>query len=664
MGRGSRKRSSAAERGVHIPRKKLYHLGITEATHPPRMQRSIRYLAFAVSLTTFLLYMRSLQNGFLDWDDNIYVFDNPYIRSFNLSLLRWAFSSFYASNWHPLAWVSHATDYAIWGLNPLGHHLTNVILNAANTFVVVILVARLIEAWHYTETGSETALFQQKRKILVAAGITGLLFGLHPVHVESVAWISERKDLLCALFFLLSIKNYTRYATFDNAVIREGKWAARFFNRYYLFTLGFFVLALLSKPMAVSLPGVLLLLDSYPFRRILSVKSFLSVVTEKLPFILLSLISSIMTILAQQAGEAIQSLDAVSASSRLLVAAESLLAYLGKMILPIHLIPYYPYPGDVSLISLKYLTILLIIILFTAVCITTARRQAIICSCLSYYVLTLVPVIGIVRVGSQSMADRYTYLPSIGPFLIIGLAVAWLFKFTNSSEGRGRISRMALVAILLFVFTSLTYLTVRQIDIWRNSLTFWNYVIDKEPTVAFAHNNRGWDFASLGRFDEAIEDLNKAIALKPKYFEAYNTRGVIFVMLGHYEDAIEDFDRAIALKPSCYEAYAARGVSYRNIGRFPKAIESFNQAIAIHPDRAEAYNDRGLTYAFAKQYQSALQDYNIAIELYPTFAIARDNRGDLYRAMGENEQAIVDYQQACNLGDKNGCIALRNMTSN
>jgi len=633
-----------------------------EVAHPRGMQRSIYYLAFAVSLVTFLIYMRSLQNGFVEWDDSTYVFDNQYIRSFNLSFLKWAFFSFYASNWHPLAWVSHAADYAIWGLNPVGHHLTNVILHAVNTFVVVVLVTRLIEAWHGTATEIETAPFPSKRTLLVAAGMTGLLFGLHPVHVESVAWIAERKDLLCALFFLLSILSYTRYAAGDNAAIGEGKWTARFFNRYYLLTLGFFVLALLSKPMAVSLPSVLLLLDSYPFKRIRSIKSFLSAVTEKLPFILLSLFSSTLTFLAQQAGETIQSLKDVSISSRLLVAAKSLLAYLGKMVLPIHLIPFYPYPDDVSLLSLKYLAILLLIILFTAICVATARKQAFISCCLGYYVLTLLPVIGIVRVGSQSMADRYTYLPSIGPFLIIGLAVAWLFGLTNPSERGNRSSRMALVIILLVTLTTMTYLTVRQIDIWKNSLTLWDYVISKEPNVAFAHNNRGWVFATLGRFDEAIEDLNKAIALEPNSFEAYNTRGVVFVIMGHYREAIEDFDRAIALKPSCYEAYAARGVSLRNVGQLDRAIDSFNKAIAIHPDRAEAYNDRGLTYAFAKQYLSALHDYNLAIELYPTFAMAFGNRGDLYRAMGENERAIMDYQQACNFGDKNGCIAVRNIT--
>jgi hypothetical protein len=215
------------------------------------------YVAAAVALLTLLVYLPALQNEFVDWDDNVYIFDNPYIRSLDMAFFKWAFWGFHAANWHPLTWASHALDYAVWGLNPLGHHLTSISLHALNTFLVVALVTRLLDA--YNTKQNRPAL--NDRMVLIAAATTGLLFGLHPVHVESVAWVSERKDVLCALFFLLSLLSYLSYVSSNT-------------QKTYLLSLGFFVLALLSKPMAVTLPVVLLILDWYPYGRIRSFKTF------------------------------------------------------------------------------------------------------------------------------------------------------------------------------------------------------------------------------------------------------------------------------------------------------------------------------------------------------------------------------------------------------
>ena len=218
----------------------------------------VKYLsACAVGFVTFLVFLPTLQNDFINWDDSLYVYENPLIRSFDTQLLISAFGDFYAGFWHPLTWISHALDYAIWGLNPMGHHLTNNILHAINAFLVVILITRLVEA----ASGS----LKSSKGSLVAAVTTGLLFGLHPLRVESVAWVAERKDLLCGLFYLLSIMAYTSYAANKS-------------YRTYFISLGLFTLALMSKPMAVSLPVVLLILDWYPFRRIESIKSFWNII--------------------------------------------------------------------------------------------------------------------------------------------------------------------------------------------------------------------------------------------------------------------------------------------------------------------------------------------------------------------------------------------------
>ena len=313
------------------------------------------YAAGAVSLMTFLVYLSALQNDFVGWDDGTYVVENPFIRSLNGALLKWAFLDFYASNWHPLTWISHALDYAVWGLNPLGHHLTNNILHAVNTFLVVLLVVKLMEAVRRRREAvprpkigrsTESPLTEEPYDVkgpLIAAATTGLLFGLHPIHVESVAWVAERKDLLCALFFLLSIMMYIRYITPPSPSYPKRGWRSR--GSYFL-SLAFFTLALLSKPMAVSLPFVLLVLDWYPFGRITSYKTFGTAFIGKMPFIALSLVSSILTVQAQK--EAIVPMELAPLSQRILVGVESLIGYLWKMILPVNLSPFYPYPKNLS----------------------------------------------------------------------------------------------------------------------------------------------------------------------------------------------------------------------------------------------------------------------------------------------------------------------------
>jgi Tfp pilus assembly protein PilF len=620
------------------------------------MQRkqNVKYaLAGSVALATIIVYLAALRNDFVEWDDNLYAFANPHIRSFDLAFFRWAFFDFYASNWHPLTWMSHALDYAIWGLNPLGHHLTNIILHAINTFLVVMLVIRLLDAVKERTPGSERAPFLTGRSILIAAGATGLLFGLHPVHVESVAWVAERKDLLCALFFLLSIIGYAKYVSSVNVEAAQINPYRRLFNQHYLLALIFFILALLSKPMAVTLPVVLLVLDWYPFNRIESFKTFRSALVEKLPFIALSLTASIVTILAQRS--TIAPLELVPLSTRLLVAINSLNAYLGKMLWPLNLLPYYPYPKDVSLFSLEYLSAIALVMGIIATCIVIVKKHKLWLTAWGYYVATLIPVIGIVQVGRQSMADRYTYLPSLGPFLVVGLAMTWFFL-----KRRGLIVKVLCAAAFVLVFVAMSYLTLRQIGIWKNSIDLWSYAIEKEPEkVPLAYINRASAFYRTNQLDKAIADYDRAIVLEPNNDHAYNNRGIVFVKMGQVEKAIADYDRGIALNPLNYEAYFNLGVLYGRVGLSEKAIGYFNQSITLNPDHAESYKNRGLSYFYAGQYDSALKDFNKSIELDQNSATAYFSRGDLYLKTGNQGLALADYRKACDLGYEKGCNAVR-----
>ncbi len=572
-------------------------------------------IASSAALVTFIVYLPALQNKFVNWDDDSYVYNNSFIRSLDAQLLKAAFTEFHLANRHPLTWFSHALDYAIWGLNPLGHHLTNNIFHALNTFIVVFLIMRLMEV--FRENNGPSRPFLENRTIRITGLATGLLFGLHPLHVESVAWVAERKDLLCAFFFLLTILTYTYYVS-ELDTRASDNYAARFFNKKYLFTIGFFVLSVLSKPMAVTLPIVLLILDWYLFRRIQNLKAFWTTLIEKLPFLALTLISSILTILAQKSGGAINSIEDLPLSSRVIVAAKSLIAYLLKIILPINLVPYYPYPQRVSLLSLEYIIPILIAAVISLTCIAVMQKQKLYMAVWSYYVVTLMPVLGIVQTGGQSMADRYAYLPSVGPFFIIALLSAKVFEGLAVIKRRGLILKTASYFSALMMLAFLIYVTKEQIGIWRNSFIFWNYVIEKEPgRVPHAHYNLGNEYSSKGLFDMAIEQYRIALRLKPDYIGAYNNLGNIYSFKGQLDMAIEQYRIALSLQPAYADGHYNLGCTYLDKGLLDLAIEQYRIALSLKPDYANAHYNLGKCYLNKGFKDMARKEFELELTINP-----------------------------------------------
>ena len=547
---------------------------------PVKQSRNVNYyVAGVVALLTLVIYLAALQNDFVMWDDNLYIYDNPHIRSVNTAFFQWAFLNFYEANWFPLTWLSHALDYAVWGLNPLGHHLTNIVLHAVNTFVVVLLVIRVLQVRKRPAPGGDATAFPAGRAILVAAGATGLLFGLHPVHVESVAWASERKDLLCALFFLLAVMMHLRYASARERQAGQKEIHSLAFRKYYLLSCGLFVLALLSKPMAVTLPVVLLVLDWYPLERIRSFRAFRQAVVEKIPFFALSLASSVITIRAQRWGGAIQSTEIIPLPARVLVGARSLVLYLWKMLWPLDLVPYYPYPEHPSVLSFGYLAAIALVIGITAVCIVLARRQKLWLAVWAYYGVTLVPVLGIVQVGYQAMADRYMYLPSIGPMLLLGLTAAWIWTKVERLHRRRLTAIASFAGVAVIVFAALSFLTLTQIGVWKNSMDLWSYVIRKEPhRVPVAYNNRGILYSKEGLYDDAIACFTESISASPRCYDCYYNRAVTFELIGHDDRALDDFTKALELNPNVADAYYHRGKLYLSMDRRESALTDFYKA--------------------------------------------------------------------------------------
>jgi Flp pilus assembly protein TadD len=628
--------------------------------HPGRTRIRRSLLAASVAVLTFVVYLPALQNGFV-WDDVQYITGNSFIRSLNGNLFRSAFLEFQADNWHPLTWLSHALDYSLWGVNPLGHHLTSIVLHALNTMLVVLLVMQLVEAYQRHRTGGSTSGgLPDDRIALIAGGISGLLFGLHPVHVESVAWVSERKDLLCALFFFLSIMTYA--AATEKRTANDGYNAAGprsiFTDKRYFLALGLFILSLLSKPMAVTLPVVLLLLDWFPYGRIRSSKMLWTAAMEKLPFFALSLATSVLAVLAQKGGGAMAMMQPVPFAARLLVGARSLIAYLGKMLVPLNLVPYYPYPDQVPPFSPEYLASIALIIVITLFCALISKRQKVFLSVWGYFVVTLLPVLGIVQVGTQAMADRYLYLPSIGPFFLLGLAAAVLWeRFRASLHGRGTRIRIAAGAVAAAaLFAPMSYATIEQIGIWRDNTVLWTYVIAKgspdfaeSPRSAMAHNNLGLAYASQGRWDLAATEFRTAVRLKPDYVEPRYNLGIAYARQGRLDSAIAEYHEALRLKPDSAGAHNNLGIAYASQGRLDEAIAEFRTTAQLKPEDAGPHSNLGLAYAAQGRWSEATAEFRTAARLTPDDARPHYDLGNVYASQGLWDQAIAEYRTALQL---------------
>ena len=610
--------------------------------------------AFIIAFITICVYLPALKNDFVNWDDPSHVCENPYIKSLDLESFKWMFS-FQLSNWIPFTWLSHAIDYAIWGLNPMGHHLTSIIFHGLNTFLVIILITRLINYANsplppftkHTPFPSQDGIkgcvhSREEHTPIIAGAITGLLFGLHPIHVEPVVWVTARGDVLYTSFFLLSIMSYLKYNSSQKQEL-TGHSSLVTRHRWYSLCLLFFILSLMSKPMAVTLPLVLLILDLYPLER-----RGIKVLTEKIPFLGLSIASSAITIMAKQSMDAIVPLRLHTLEDRFLIAIKAFCFYLFKMVWPTQLAPLYPYPLKIYFLSIEHMGTFIFVASITALCIWSWKRQKVFSAIWAYYVITLLPVSGIIQVGEQAAADRYTYLPSLGPFFVIGLGTSWIYNRYNVKKYISTIFSLS----LLFIACLLSFMTIKQIKIWKNSILLWNYEIQRFHNNITAYINRGTAHEALGNHQQAIEDYDMAIKIESKAADAYYNRGISYGSLGNYQQAITDFTSAIELNPRYSIAYNNRGVFYGISGNYRKSIEDFNTAIKLQPLYAEAYYNRGISYKNIGSHQQAIKDFTVTIQLNSQHVKAYKSRAHIYSEISDYQNSIKDHQFAARLGDK------------
>jgi len=538
------------------------------------MQKCIGYIVLTVIAVA--VFGQVYQFDFINIDDDIYVTDNSYVQSgMTPGGLRWAFSTMHAQFWHPLTWLSLMFDYQIYGLNAGGYHVTNVVLHILSILLLFWLFNRM--------TGS-----------IWKSAFIAALFAVHPLRVESVAWVAERKDVLSVFFWILALCFYVYYT--EKPVVKR-----------YLPVLFCFLCGLMSKPIVVTLPVIMILLDYWPLKRFESQKGnvFLWQLKEKTLFFILSVIFSLITLYAQYN----PALKHFPWNYRLAGAPVALLTYLEKILWPFDLAVLYPLPEQFSILHVVG-SVLVIIFISVAVILLMKRLPYVFVGWL-WYVVALFPVIGLTQTGTHSIHDLYTYLPSIG----IAVMLVWGIPLSFQKK---EIHKKILLPAGITIIIILSLLTWKQSGYWKNSITLLKHDLQvTNGRIALAHNNLAVALAEGGDTAQAIHHYNEAICLKPKYADPYNNRGTIYGAQGKYQLAIDNFNKAIALKP----------------------------------DFAKAYYNRGTAYAYMGKYQEALLSYNEAIRLKPDYADAYVNRAFIYLKQGNTKLGCYDAQKACSLGD-------------
>jgi len=593
--------------------------------------RRLLLVCAALVLITFAAFYPVFECGFVTYDDPAYVYSNPPVRDgLSWAGIQWAFTAMHASNWHPLTWLSHALDCQLFGLNPAGHHATNLLLHTLNALLVFATLRKLTDTFW--------------RSAFVAA-----LFAIHPMHVESVAWVSERKDVLSVFFGLLAILAYAKYSSPTPRSALHAPHSAPssilhpLSSKWYWLALLCFALSLLSKPMLVTLPCLLLLLDFWPLQRIqpttinLQRPVLLKLLLEKLPFFLLVLGSIPLTLLAQAKGGSVVPIGDISLAQRLANSAIAGGWYVGKLFWPVDLAVIYPlfptrdpaqiFAGAVVLLGFSWLAV------------WQVRRRPYVFAGWFWYLGTLVPVIGLVQVGMQTYADRYTYFPYIG----LGLVLAWALAEWVANSDRRRYGVGVLSVIALGVCVAVTN---HQCRYWRNSETLFARAISVTEGNYVALNNLGFALAERKEFSRAIENYRQALAVTSRFAEAMNNLGCAYMGLKEFDQAIPVFREALSIKPDDVRTLNNLGSALHESGDYTNAIAEYNEALRLDPKFAQANYNLANSLAAVGKVTEALTNYQQALALEPDYADAHLNLGVELWKLGRKAAAADHFQRA------------------
>ena len=568
-------------------------------------------LLFACCGLTLAVFLPAVWNGFVNYDDPVYVTANRHLQSgLSWKSMAWAMRSFYAANWHPVAWLSHLLDVQLYGFNPAGHHLTNVIIHTLNVALLGLILRKAT------------------RQTLLALA-TAALFGVHPIHVESVAWVAERKDVLNAFFSLASLLCYLFW-------VDRRKRETPSSSVWYAGSLMAFALSLSSKGMSVTLPFLMLLMDYWPLERFRTTRAFRICLLEKIPFVILAGLASLLTLFAQRVGGAVKDTILFPLSIRMENAVVALIRYVGKTLWPANLCVFYPYALPPFSIVLACSGLLVLISVAT---IWWWRRFPAFFFGWWWFCLGLMPVIGIIQIGTQSMADRYMYLPSIG----VLVALVWGGADALASI---RIGRIATAAITFVLIGAASFLTLHQIRFWKNSETLFSHALAVTDDNALAHFNLGIALSDDGDLERGISEMREALRLAPMHPDVHLNLGMMFDDMGQIENATKEFRNALELRPDYPEAHANLGKALEESGRLDAAVKEYREAVRLQPDFWDAHLNLGTALERAGDVDEAISEYREAVRQNERSALAHSNLALALSKVGRGEEGILEFRRA------------------
>lgn len=567
-----------------------------------------------LAVVILIAYWHVQYYDLIDYDDISYITKNRYVKSgLSWDGFIWAMKDTHVGYWHPLTWLSHMLDYQLFRSSAGGHHWTNLIFHMANAILLYILLKRT--------TGNVW------KSAFVAA-----VFAVHPLNVESVAWIAERKNVLSTFLWLLAMWFYVRYVEHP-AILR-----------YTLLVLTF-SLGLMAKPMLVTLPFVLLLFDYWPLNRLTTRKDLYRLIVEKIPLFILTLLMSVFTFIATRHEGAVISFDALSVGDRVSSAILSYVKYLGKIFWPENLAVFYPYTTHIDLFRIA--GAFLVIICISGFVIYLSRHYRYILVGWLWYLGTLVPVIGFIQAGEQAMADRYIYVPGIGLFIMIAWGIPDLLKKWPKKEVILTVSAGAVLCIsIMCTFIQVTY--------WKNSVTLFEHALKVTQDNYLAHNNLGVALLNQGKSDGAARHFDLAIQIKRDYPAAHTNMGLVLASQGKLEQAIYYYHEALRIKGNDEKARNNLGIAYASMGRFDEAMKRFREALEINPDNADAYNNMGSAMARQGKLKESLRYYEKALQLDADHAMAHNNMGLALANSGRSDEAIVHFTTALSINPNYG----------
>jgi Flp pilus assembly protein TadD len=575
------------------------------------------WVCLGLILINLAVYEPTRRLSFVSFDDPFYITDNPQVSAgLTWKGVIWAFTTGHASNWHPLTWLSHMLDISIFGITPGAMHAVNVAFHTANSVLLFGLL--------YTMTSA-----------LAPSAFVAALFAVHPLHVESVAWISERKDVLSTLFWILTIWAYVA-------------WVRTRSLKRYLWALILFGIGLTAKPMLVTLPFVLLLLDVWPLNRIPGLKLHPSIMgpllLEKLPLLGMAAASSVVTFIVQRQGGSVATLDTVPLDLRTANALLSYVIYIANMIWPSSLAALYPFPKYIPL--WETVGSASVLVAMSLIAVRMGKRHPYVFTGWFWYLGTLAPVVGLVQVGIQSRADRYTYVPLVGLFIVI----AWTLQDITSRRSAWTfpVAGFGALAIIVCIVVART-----QVKYWQDGFTLWRRTVDVTSENYQAQRALGDEFWGRKDASNAVLHYTEALRIEPRYAEVHNKLGVVLADQGKTAEAASHYMEAVRLKPTLKEAHNNLGNVAAGQGKFDEAVAHYTEALRVQPDDAQAHNGLGSVLDDQGKTGEAIAHYRAALRSQPSFAEAHNNLAAALVKEDKFDEAIEAVQQAIRLKPDN-----------